>query len=400
MATANSVDSAEQGRIRPIYRDRNMQVVLAIALVNMIGITSITPAFPKIIQELQISPQQVGLLISVFTAPGIVTTLIFGALGDFFGRKKIIVPALLLFGIIGGACAFTSDFSTLLVLRFFQGICSSVTYPVSAAIICDSYSGKERTAAMGYNGGAIHLGNTIYPAIGGGLALFSWNYPFLLSLSTIPIGIFVLLRAERTEPKCRLNFREYLTSAFRSMRSVKVLGIFVVMVVLFIVSYGAYLTYLPILLASKFDASSFTIGLVIFTIYLTSTIAALWLGKIAKRTSERKIVEIALALFVPALIFIPFAPNIGVLLLPAVVLGFAWGICLPTTGTIMGNLAPEKHRAIFMAGLDMSARLGQTLGPLIMAFTLGAFGIGGIFFAAAGFSLLLLVAMIVTKWAR
>ncbi len=400
MAPENHADPAEPGKSRLIYRDRNMQVVFAVSFISMIGITSITPAFPKIIQELHISAQEVGLLISVFTGPAIVTTLIFGALGDLAGRKKILVPALFLFGALGGACAFTSDFSTLLVLRFLQGICSSVTYPIGAAILCDSYAGNERTAAMGYNGSAIHLGNTIYPALGGALALFAWNYPFLLSVSAIPIGVFVMLRGENTQPKCQLGFKEYIASAFHSMRSLTVLQVFAIMVILFIVSYGAYLTYLPFLLAQKFDASSFTIGLVIFIMYLTSTIAALWPGKIAKRISERKIIEISLALFVPALVLITFAPSIEILILPAIVVGFAWGICLPTTGAIMGNLAPAEHRAIFMAGLDMSARVGQTLGPIIMAVALGAFGINGVFFAAAGFSLCLLVAMLVTRWAH
>jgi MFS transporter, ACDE family, multidrug resistance protein len=51
-----------------------------------------------------------------------VMTPLLGVLSDRYGRKKILVPALLLFGLAGGACAFARNFDVLLVFRFFQGM--------------------------------------------------------------------------------------------------------------------------------------------------------------------------------------------------------------------------------------------------------------------------------------
>jgi MFS family permease len=65
----------------------------------VLGSSSIAPALPKVVQELGVSPGQVGLLITVFTLPGVFLTSVAGALSDRFGRRKILVPSLMLFSI-------------------------------------------------------------------------------------------------------------------------------------------------------------------------------------------------------------------------------------------------------------------------------------------------------------
>ena len=80
-----------------------------------------------------------GLLITVFTSPGIVMTPLLGVLSDRYGRKKILVPALLLFGIAGGACA--RDFSLL-----------NAHAPI-----------EDRGAFMATNGMSLRAGQTIGP---------------------------------------------------------------------------------------------------------------------------------------------------------------------------------------------------------------------------------------------
>ncbi|MEM7825683.1 MAG: hypothetical protein QW412_02390, partial [Candidatus Aenigmatarchaeota archaeon] len=55
----------------------------------------------------------------------------------FFGRKKILIPSLMLFGIAGGLCSITKDFHILLILRFFQGVGASSLGSLNATIIVD-----------------------------------------------------------------------------------------------------------------------------------------------------------------------------------------------------------------------------------------------------------------------
>ena len=71
-----------------LYHNKNLQVIFSITLVAVLGVASITPAFPKMERELNVSAQDIGLLITVFTLPGVILTPIFGVLADRFGRKK------------------------------------------------------------------------------------------------------------------------------------------------------------------------------------------------------------------------------------------------------------------------------------------------------------------------
>ena len=117
MAEYSNFESSEK-----IFFDSNLQIIFGVTLTTAIGIFSLSPAFPRIVKELQISPKDIGLLITVFTFPGILLIPVMGIIADLFGRKKVLVPALILFAVAGGLCLLARDFKTLLVLRFFQGI--------------------------------------------------------------------------------------------------------------------------------------------------------------------------------------------------------------------------------------------------------------------------------------
>ena len=90
---------------RSVYKDHNLQVLLGVTLTAVLGTSSITPAFTEIQHTLGISSGQVGLLITIYTLPGILLTPVAGVLSDSYGRCKVLVPSLFLFGVPGVACA-------------------------------------------------------------------------------------------------------------------------------------------------------------------------------------------------------------------------------------------------------------------------------------------------------
>jgi MFS family permease len=355
------------------------------------GFAIITPAFPKIVQELNISPQDVGLLISVFAFPGVMLTPVLGVLADRFGRKKILVPSLILFGIAGGACAFARDFNLLLVLRFIQGIGFPSLWFLTTTIIGDIYSGKERTAAMGYNVSVFSIGAAIYPAIGGALAMLGWYYPFILFIIAIPVGLLVLFSLKNPEPRKEPHLKEYLISAWQSIKNRQAVGLFVASTVTFIILLGAYLTFLPLLIGESFGASPFIIGIIISSTFLIAAFTSSQMGKLAKIYSERNLLKASFILCALALFIIPFVSNLWLLLIPTIIFGIAHGINGTSRETLLAGSAPMRHRAAFMSVNQMVLSLGQTLGPLIMGAIFGIWGIGGVFYASAGFSIAMFV---------
>ena len=376
---------------KPIYRDTNLQIIFCIALMAVMGVAVITPAFPKIVQELNISTQDVGLLISVFTFPGVILTLVFGVLADRFGRKKILVPSLILFGLAGGACAFARDFNLLLILRFFQGVGAPSLFFLNFTIIGDLYSGKERTTAMGFNASVINLGSAIYPAIGGALAMLAWHYPFLLSFIAIPVGLLVLFSLKNPEPRREQHLKEYLGNVWRSIKNRQVVGLFVASTVSHLIIFGSYLTYFPLLIGDSFGASPLIIGLIMASMSLTNAFTASQLGKLAKVYSEKNLIKVAFILYPLALVIIPFVSNLWLFLIPTIIFGIANGINVPSIITLLAGSAPMKHRAAFIAVNEMVMLLGITLGPLLMGAIFGIWGMSSVFYAGAGFSIAMFV---------
>ncbi|NMA01754.1 MAG: MFS transporter [Clostridia bacterium] len=355
----------------------------------VLGVSSITPAFPKIAQVMNISQETVGLLITVFTLPGVILTPVFGILADRFGRKRILVPSLILFGIAGGAGAFTSDFNTLLNLRFIQGIGAAALGSLNSTLIGDIYSGKERIEAMGYNASVLSVGTATYPALGGALAMFGWNFPFILPVLAIPVSFIVLFKLNNPEPEVSENLLEYLANAVKSINNKQVYLLFTAGITTFLLLYGAYLSFFPFIIEGTFGATSLVTGLVMFSMSITNALTASQLKRLSERFSVKTLLKVAFLFLALALFLVPFVNNLWMLLIPALIFGIGQGMNNPSNQTILAGIAPIEYRAAFMSINGMVLRIGQTLGPLFMGlmFTIG--GINLVFFMGAFLALLM-----------
>ena len=379
----------------PIYRDTNLQIVFAVTLMAVLGVSSITPAFPNIVRELNISPQAVGSLITVFTFPGVLLTPVLGVLADQFGRKKVLVPSLILFGVAGAACAFARDLNLLLILRFVQGIGAASLGSMNVTIIGDLYAGKERTAAMGYNASVLSIGTASYPAIGGALATVGWYYPFILPLAAIPVGLLVLFSLKNPEPRNEQRFKEYLRDAWKSITNRQVVGLFAASTITFIILYGSVLTYFPLLMGGSFGAPPLIIGLIMSSSSLSTALTSSQLGRLAKVHSEKTLIKAACVLYALALVIVPFVPNLWLFLIPAIIFGIGQGLNMPSIQTLLAALAPARQRAALMSINGTVLRLGQTLGPLVMGAIFGTWGASGTFYAGAGFAIAMFIVVVI-----
>ncbi len=374
----------DAARQPPLLRDPNLHVVFGVTLMAMLGVASVTPAFPQISEELDVTPQSVGLLISVFTLPGAILTPFLGVLADRYGRKRVLVPSLFVFGIAGFACGLARSFEVLVGLRLLQGMGGAALGSMNVTIVGDLYHGPRRTTAFGYNASVLSVGTAVYPAIGGALAMIAWYVPFLLPIVAVPVGLFVLFVLQSPAPRVRSGLGEYLRSTFRMMRNRQVLALFTASVVTFILIYGAYLSYLPFLLEGSFGFSSLWIGLVMATTSIATAIASFYLGRLARVHGEGRLVKFGFLLYVLTFAAVPFASSLWGLIALILIFGAANGINIPSILTILAGFTPTESRAAFMSVNGMLLRLGQTLGPVVagVAFTLQ--GIGGAFLASAG----------------
>jgi ACDE family multidrug resistance protein len=369
---------------RALLGDPNLHVVFAVTLMAMLGVASVTPAFPSIAAALNIAPRSVGLLVSAFTVPGVVLTPFLGVLADRFGRKPVLVPSLVLFGLAGSACGLARSFELLVALRLLQGVGAAALGAINVTLIGDLYAGRSRTEAMGYNSAVLSVGTAVYPAIGGALATIGWHWPFFLPILAVPVALIVLFVLRSPVPVPTGDLSSYLRGAARVVARWDVLVMLAAGLVTFVLLYGAYLTYLPFVLVRSFGATPLGIGGVFASASVATAVTSFALGRLTALVQERRLVLIGFTLYAAVLGTLPHAPSVWVQLLLVTGFGAANGIVIPSILSIIAGAAPEQSRAVLMSVNGMLLRLGQTLGPLLAGTAYAVWRLEAPFWISAG----------------
>ncbi|MDP2113617.1 MAG: MFS transporter, partial [Bacteroidota bacterium] len=350
-------------------------------------------AFPGIIKYFGISTQQVGWLIAAFTLPGIFLTPVSGILADRFGRKLVLVPSLFIFGIGGFMCSFMRDFHLLLVFLFIEGIGAAGLSSINITLIGDLYSGEKRTALMGYNASILSIGTAAYPALGGFIAVFGWQYIFYLPLLAIPLAIFVIFGLNNPEPKDHQGVGEYFLRIWKSINQPSVWGLFLVNMLVFVLLYGPYLTYFPILLSERLQASSVQIGMMMSIMSLVTASTSSQLGRINKRFRSKTILLLGTTFYFLAMLSLLFSQSWVQVVVSVMVFGLGHGLLLPSIQNLLVGLASIKERAAFMSVNSMVLRIGQTIGPLLIGVFYAIGSLQGSFIAGAVVAMMMFLAV-------
>ena len=170
------------------FKNIHLLMLCITAYFAMAGGALLAPVLPEMVEPLQTTSHEIGLLISAFTLSTAIFTLVIGHFIDRVNRKKILVPCLVIYGITGPVSFFTSNLQSLLILRFIQGIGVAGMLSLAMLIAADVYKGRESLHAMSRVSMAIAIGPVSAPLIGGGLASLGWNYPFLFYVLSLPFA--------------------------------------------------------------------------------------------------------------------------------------------------------------------------------------------------------------------
>ncbi|MDQ7783841.1 MAG: MFS transporter [Desulfomonilaceae bacterium] len=392
--TEGNGKSIRAGAPPKLYLDPNLQIMFGVTLMVLLGVLSVMPVLPELTVELGVPERSIGLVVSLFALPGVVLAPVAGILADRIGRKKVLVAALLIFGLFGTACGFAPDFETLLVLRLLQGVGMAPIGVLNATLIGDLYEGTERITAMGYVGTVLSIGTALLPAVGGALALLGWNYPFMLPVIAVPLALLVMFSLKNPEPHTTHAFKDYLRGALSVILTKRAIGLFSLTFLTFLLLYGPYVTYIPLLLQKKFGLSSVMVGLIVSVSSLFTGLASSQLGRLASMYRDVSILRASFFLFLTSMVLIPFVPGLWSFLVPLGIFGAAMGLGGPSRVTLLTGLAPANQRAAVMAANGMVQRFSQTVAPVLMGAILASFGMDAVFWTGAFIAICMLVVTI------
>ncbi|KRN98878.1 MFS transporter [Companilactobacillus kimchiensis] len=156
-------------------------------------------ALPVMSKAMSIPMNQAEWVVSIYLIVICALLLLFGKLGDAFGKIRIFKLGSILFTIGSLLCGFNSGLVFLLIARAIQAVGAAMTMSTSNGIITEVFPFSERGRALGMIGSFVALGSIAGPGVGGLiLAHFNWGYIFLIN---VPIGIAAILIGMKILPK-------------------------------------------------------------------------------------------------------------------------------------------------------------------------------------------------------
>jgi len=390
MAPPDAEDSAGRSEDSPLA-DLDLWLLFAVTLVGVGNVSGVSPAFPQMVEVFGISRAQIGWVVTAYSLPGLLSAPLAGIGADRLGRTRVLVPTLFVFGIAGGACALARSFPVLLGLRAIQGFAAAPLVGLAVTIIGDRYDGTRRAAAVGYNATALNVGTAAYPAVGGLLAALAWYVPFALPLLALPVGTAVAWKLETPAVKRGADaesFGGYLRRVGERLRDRRVFGLLAVNFGVFVLIFGAFLTYVPELLETRFGASSVAAGGVLAAASVSSALVATQIGRLTAWIAPRRLIQGSLVIDGVALALMPLVPGVWGVGMASLLYGVAQGLNQPALQTRLTELSSDASRGVILSLNGTILRLGQAVGPLLLGGALILGTIDTVFYAAAGIAAL------------
>ena len=322
---------------------RALSIVYAASVALMMGVNFIQPALPALTEPFQVSDAQLSWIMTVFTAPAIVLSPIFGVIADLYGRRLLLALGLITFGIFGTAIAFAPTFGWLLFFRTLQGIGFSAVIPLTIVLIGDLLDGDNEIGGQGLKVFLDRIGYLIFPPLGGLLAMIAWYWPFVFYLLTIPVGLAAWLWMPETKGKSNGGTAAYLGDILRLTRHPRLLIAFSAGFLRFFLDYG-FLTYFPLFLVRTHGISTATAGLLYVFFSVGAMVTSSQAGRIAAGRDKANILFVAFFVSGAAVIAVPFVP--GVLLVGCALFfyGLANGVISPMQKSLLTQNAPAELR--------------------------------------------------------
>ncbi|WP_231699445.1 MFS transporter [Limnochorda pilosa] len=174
-----------------------LAALCSVPFVMVLGNSMLIPVFPLIERTLGITSFQVGLLVTAFSVPAGLLIPVAGALSDRYGRKVVMVPALVLYGtggLLAGLSAVLADepFALILGARVLQGVGAGGTYQLAMTLAGDLLPGGRRAKALGLLETSNGAGKVVSPLLGSLLAVVAWFAPFFFyGALTLPAALAV-----------------------------------------------------------------------------------------------------------------------------------------------------------------------------------------------------------------
>lgn len=350
-----------------------------VPLVMVLGNSMLIPILPDMKNELDITQFQTSLIITAFSIPAAIVIPISGYLSDHYGRKKVIIPALLIYavgGLIAGFAAMLlkdSAYPVIMFGRILQGIGAAGTAPIAMALASDIFTDESRSKALGVIEAANGIGKVISPILGSLIALIIWYAPFFaFPILCIPIALIVWLVV--AEPKGNINkqtVKAYVQNVIKIFKSkgITLGACFLAGSITLFILFGL-LFFLSDYLETKYKIDGVYKGFILALPLLVMASTAFITGKIVKSKLSKMKRYIIYGLTISAIGSGASVATTNTYYLMGflVVIGIGSGMVLPCLNTLITGSIKAEERGIITSLYGSVRFIGVAIGPPVFGF--------------------------------
>ncbi|RDU36594.1 MFS transporter [Neobacillus piezotolerans] len=347
----------------------------SIPLIMTLGNSMLIPILPQMKAELNLTPLQASMTITVFSIAAAIFIPVLGYLSDRFSRKVVILPALILYGLGGllagfAATTFSGAYWWILAGRTMQGIGAAGTAPIAMALTGDLFKGGEQSRVLGIVEASNGLGKVLSPILGAAFGLLAWfavffAFPAICAISILLTLFFIKEKSHRQAPPPFGKYMRGLASVFK-FEGRWLLTAYLAGAVCLFTLFGI-LFYLSDVLEKQYGIDGVIKGLILAipllvmggTSYLTGS-------KIGKNTAAMKrLIVIGLGLMTVSYALLVFFEKLVPFLLVLILSSIGTGLVLPCLNSLITGSVGKERRG-FVTSLYGSVRfIGVAIGPPI-----------------------------------
>lgn len=327
-------------------------IAASLSMLAPFTIDTYLPSFPAIAADLGASHVQMQQTMGLYLAAFALTTLFYGPLSDSFGRRPVIIGALLLYVVGSTGAALTTSIDGLLFWRVVQGLSAGAGVVVGRAMVRDVFSGHHAQRVLSQAMLIFAVAPAIAPMIGGVLQDWSgWRSVFWF-LALLGLGVLALIAWRAPETLAR--------EGRHSIHPVKVAGAYAMalrhgrfmgLVLAFAFNFGGFFIYIAAAPTLLYD--HLHLGTNDFWMQFVPMVGGLMLGsytmsRLAGRITPRRGIRIGYALMLGAslgnvlqALLLPPAPiNV---LAPLVLYAFAVSFSMPNLTVLALDCFPRNR---------------------------------------------------------
>jgi len=379
-----------------------MPTLFLIVFVDLVGFGLVIPLLPFYALRFAASPQQVTVLLAVYSLMQLFTAPLWGRLSDRVGRRPVLMISMAA-SVLAYACiANATALWMLFAARALAGACAG-NIAAAQAYIADVTKPEERARGMGLIGAAFGLGFIIGPALGG---LLAGNDPAAADVQTPAwvaaglsflalCGVTLLLPEslpadQRGGGPSRSRFAAIVGVLDRPVLSRLILIFFLV-----ILAFAGMESTFALWAIGQFGWGPRQVGYVFSYVGILSAILQGGLiGRLARLCGEERLLVCGLAMIACGLLVLPFAHHLAALVGAISALALGMGLMQPSLNSLISRRAGREEQGEVLGVSQSAGSLSRVLGPAAAGLLFAEFGRNAPFFwGAALVAAALLVAL-------